>query len=286
MISEELLAATTEISTLLGRAGLPRLGLCGRVRQAAAGRNLEGSKYVAKIYEVRYKDDSGAIVCNQHHSEAHAKIDAKAISREKSRSLLGEVDYERKEIIRVCEFQGGVQGRWENRSGLFGECRVVLTLEDTKQQEPENVQALPKVEMSEAEIEEKRRTLERLRAAATAKETAKPERKATSPSAAPNSDKREKLIEAGHSKELVDCVCASNLHVGSPNYDCLVALWKGNVRDGMVNGLVGKALNAAMMKLRVQLVSSDCGKSIVTFGTAKDLGYKLIDYKLEIEEVA
>lgn len=241
---------------------------------------------MTKIYEVRYKDDEDKIVCNQHYSEAYAKLDAKAISKERTRSLLGEVDYEKNTVTRVCEFMGGVQGRWENRNGPFGACRVILTLEDTKQQEPENVQALPKVELSPEQIEEKKRTLARLREAASAKETAKPERKASSPSATPNSDKREKLIEAGHSKELVDCICIANLHMGSPSYDALVALWRGNVRDGDILGLVGKPLNTLMMKLRIQLVSSESGRSIVTFGTAKDMGYKLIDFKLETEDVA
>lgn len=247
---------------------------------------------MAKIFEVRYKNDAGEIVCNQHSGEHFSKIDAKAISREKGRALLGEIDYDKNLLIRVCEYQGGVQGRWENRNGPIVACKIMLTLEDTKQDEP-SVETQPKSELTDEEKEEKRRTFERLRAAAAKKEDDKPKRERSTTTAAPASDKRDKLAEREFSKELIDCICKANLHIDSPSFNALVALWSGAVSietAGKLDGskvLDAKGLNTLMMKLRTQLVSNDTGKSIVTSGKAKDLSYRLVDFKLEvIEEVA
>lgn len=249
---------------------------------------------MAKIFEVRFKNDAGEIVCNQHAGEHYSKIDAKAISREKGRALLGEIDYDKGILIRVCEYQGGVQGRWENRNGPITPCKIMLTLEDTKQDEP-SVVAQPKTELTDEEKEEKRRIFERLRTAAAKKEEDKPKREKSPTTATPQSDKREKLAERNYPRELIDCICTANLHIDSPSFNALVELWNNPVSldegAGKIDSaklLDGKGLNALMMKLRTQLVSTSTGKSIVTRGKAKDLSYVLVDFKLEVieEEVA
>lgn len=238
---------------------------------------------MAKIFEVRYKNDAGEIVCNQHAGEHFSKIDAKAISREKGRALLGEIDYEKEVLIRVCEYQGGVQGRWENRNGKITPCKIMLTLEDTKQDEP-TVDAQPKSELTDDEKAEKKKRFEALRAAATKKEEDKPKREKSTVTATPQSDKREKLSDRNFSKELIDCICTANLHIDSPSFNALVCLWTSDVTLQQFPTLDAKSLNVLMMKLRTQLVATDTGKSIVTKGSAKDLIYKLVDFKLEIEE--
>lgn len=244
---------------------------------------------MAKIFEVRYKNDAGEIVCNQHAGEHFAKIDAKAISREKGRSLLGEIDYEKEVLIRVCEYQGGVQGRWENRNGKITPCKIMLTLEDTKQDEPA-VTVQPKLELTDEEKAEKKRRFEALRAAANKKEEDKPKREKSPTTATPQSDKREKLVEKGFSNELIECICTANLHIDSPSFNALVQLWNnGSVSvevAGQIDsrGLDQKSLNTLMMKLRTQLVATDTGKSIVTSGKATNLIYRLIDFKLEVIE--
>jgi hypothetical protein len=238
---------------------------------------------VAKIFEVRYKNDKDEIVCNQHAGENTAKIDAKAISREKGRALLGEIDYEKNLLIRVCEYQGGVQGRWENRNGPATPCKIMLTLEETKQDEP-SIQPQTKSELTDEEKEEKRKIFERLREAAKKKEEDKPKREPSKTTAIPSSDKREKLAELGCSRELIECICTANLHIDSPSFNALCRLWVGDVTGEAFPGMDAKALNAMMMKLRTQLVSCNTGKSIVTAGKAKDLTYRLIDFKLEIIE--
>ncbi len=250
---------------------------------------------MAKIFEVRYKSDSGEIVCNQHASENSAKIDAKATSREKGRALLGEViieeDYEKSILLRVCEFQGGVQSRWENRNGKILPCKIMLTLEDTKQDEPE-VSIQPKSELTDEEKAEKKRIFERLREAAAKKEEVKPKREKSPTTAVGSSEKRDKLNEMGLSRELIDCICTANLHIGSPSFHSIVALWERDIScDNFTpTGEVGsakmdaKSLNTLMMKLRTQLVATNTGKSIVTSGKSKDLTYKLVDFTLEVQE--
>lgn len=240
---------------------------------------------MAKIFEVRYKRNN-EIVSHQHATEHFAKIDAKAISKEHGRSLLGEMDYEANTLFRVCEFAGGVQGRWENRNnGPTIPCKVLLTVEDTKQDEPTGIEAQPKTEISDEEKAEKKALLAKIREQQDQK-SSKPERKTKEKdsSTSNNSDKYEKLIARGYVDGLAKCICAANLHIDSPNYNVLVALWNGYVSDPSVFGLDVKGLNALMVKLRALLVSNNTGKSIVTSGGAKNLTYRLVDFKLEIQE--
>lgn len=247
---------------------------------------------MAKIFEVRYKtpthknkDGETIIVSHQHATEHFAKIDAKAISKEHGRSLLGEMDYEANTLFRVCEYAGGVQGRWENRNnGPTIPCKVLLTVEDTKQDEPTGIEAQPKTDLSDEEKAEKKALLAKIREQQNAK-AAKPERttkeKNTSSAA---TDKYEKLISKGFDSKLAECICTANLHIDSPNYNVLVAMWKQPISDPALFGLDVKGLNALMIKLRALLVSNSTGKSIVTSGGAKNLTYRLVDFKLEIEE--
>jgi hypothetical protein len=243
---------------------------------------------VARIFEVRYKDGT-TIVAHQHASEHFAKIDAKAISKSNGRALLGEMDYEKDNFVRVCEYAGGVQGKWENRHGAITPCKVLLTVEDTKQDEPTNIQVQPKAEISDEEKEKKKAALARIREAQRPKEdksAGKPTTDGKSVVKVEN-EKRTKLIADGHTPVLADLICKSGVHVGSPNCNGLIALFNGNVTDKDFPTMRPKELNALMSKLRALLISNDTGKSIVTRGGSKGLVYSLVDYVLEIiEEVA
>lgn len=237
---------------------------------------------MTKIYEVRYKDGN-VIVAHQHASEHFAKLDARQLSKARGRALLGEIDLDKDNLIRACEYAGGVQGKWENRSDAVIPCKILLTVEDTRQEEPSGIEAKPKAEITEEEKAKKKAALEAIRAAQKPKEK---EVAIKSETKTPASDKKEKLIAEGHPEALANLICSAGVHVGSPNCKALVTLWGRSVSSQDFPGMKVTDLNAMMTKLRALLISNDTGKSIATKGGASWLTYHLVDFKLEVEEVA
>lgn len=239
---------------------------------------------VARIFEVRYKDGN-ELVAHQHASEHFAKLDAKGISKSNGRALLGEIDYDKDNLIRVCEYAGGVQGKWENRANSIIPCKILLSVEETRQEEPTNVEVQPKAEISDEEKIKKKEALARIREAQKPKEV-KPDRVTETPATVKGeNEKRARLIADGHAPALADLICSAGVHVGSPNCNALIALWKGDVDISGFSSLKPKDLNSLMGKLRALLISNDTGKSISTKGRgSKGLTYFLVDFKLEILE--
>lgn len=239
---------------------------------------------MAKIYEVRYKKE-GEIVAHQHFTERGAKADVMAQSRSFGTAQLAEMDKETNMLSRVCEFVGGTQGKWENRTGAPKAVRILLTVEDTKIDEEKTTLTSTR-ELTNEEKEEKRAALARLREQNSKKE--KETKTGTSKSSSASTEKKDILLGKGYSKELVECILCAGLHEGSPNFNALVALWEGNKVDHLTNKDFGdaKALNKVMTNLRATLMSKETGKSIQTSGGAKDLKYRLVDFKLEVFEDA
>lgn len=252
-----------------------------RIVNNVTWKHLKG-KEVAKIFEVRYRNKNKEIVAHQHASEHYAKIDAKAISKEFGSTQLAEIDIEADRIYRVVEFAGGVQGKWENRSGGINHCKVVLTLEDTKRDEPE-VAPQAKVEMSDEERAERKAALARLREANEKKAT---EKKAASGNSSTTNEKREKLVAEGLPTQLIDLLLQSGIHYGSPNHNWLCKLFNNgplDVRD--YADVTPRQLNTIMMNLRGLLMQNNTGKSIASYGSTKEMKYKLIDFKVvEVDE--
>lgn len=235
---------------------------------------------MTKIFEVRYRKD-GNIVSHQHALEHFAKIDAKQISKSHGRALLGEVDISNDNLVRCCEYAGGVQGKWENRSKPVLPCHVLLTLEDTRQDEPDGLEVKPKPEYSDEEKAAKKAALAAIRDAQRIKET-KPTTKVST-----ENDKKQKLVASGLEPALAELICKSNVHDGSPNFNALVSLWKGPVTEKDYPTMKAKDLNTFMNKLRALLISNETGKAIVSKTSTTGLIYRLADFKLEIiEEVA
>lgn len=238
---------------------------------------------MAKMYEVRYKADN-IIVAHQHASEHLAKIDAKQISKSNGRALLGEIDAANNNLIRTCEYAGGVQGRWENRSAPVTPCKVLLTIEDTREAEFTGIEAKPKPEISEEEKAQKKAALARIRDAQRIKDI-KPAPK--TPIVIKENDKKQKLLAQGYEPALADFLCKSNVHIDSPNHAALLMLWKGDVTEKDFPTMKSKDLNTFMNKLRGLLLANETGKAIVTKSTPNGMIYRLVSFKLEIiEEVA
>lgn len=236
---------------------------------------------MARIFEARYKKDD-VIVAHQHETEHHAKIDAKQLSKTYGRAILGEVDYEKDNLIRAREYAGGVEGKWVNRSEAILKCKILLTIEDTRQEEPSGIEIKPKPEFTEEEKNERKAALQAIRDAAKKREE---KQNSTRKAAEPANDKSDKLIGRGLDKALVDVICKSNVHIDSPNFEVLLKLWKGPVSETDYPQLRPKDVNNMMTKLRSLLISNDTGKAIVNKTVGKGLVYRLIDFKLEVEEL-
>jgi len=238
---------------------------------------------MSKMFEVRYRNQD-KILAHQYASENSAKSDAKQLSLEFGFAMLGEVDCSNDNLIRACEYVGGVQQKWFNRSEVRTPCKIVLTLEDTRALEPaSNVEVKPKPQFTDEERAEKKAALARIRETQKSKETKVPVKSSSSG----EKEKTHKLIANGFDANLVDIITKSNIHEGSPNFNALVALWKGSVTEQDYPNMKPKDLNKLMNKLRALLIANETGKSIVTKTIGKGLSYRLVDFKLEIiEEVA
>lgn len=234
---------------------------------------------MAKFYEVRYRKNEKEIVAHQHATENGAKMDAKQVSKNHGRCMLGEIDDTNNHMIRAVEFAGGVQGKWMNRSDAVSPCTVLLTIEDTKIDEPA-VDAKPKIEYTEEQIAERKEALRLIREAQKAKESKKPSTK--SENSIP--DKKEKLLKQGIEPALVDLICNANVHIDSPNFDALKKLWVGPVDIKDFPGMKQRDLNSTMTKLRAILMSNPTDKSIANKMIGSTLVFKLIDFKMEITE--
>jgi hypothetical protein len=176
-----------------------------------------------------------------------------------------------------------VQGKWENRSQGVIPCKVILTLEETRQEEPTGLEAKPKPEYTEEEKAAKKAALQAIRDATRTRLIEPAPKKAASP----ENDKKQKLISNGYDPKLVELICKSNVHEGSPNFNALVLLWKGGVSGSDFPDMKPKDLNTFMNKLRALLISNETGKAIVTKNVPGGISYRLADFKLEIiEEVA
>lgn len=237
---------------------------------------------MARIYEVRYRKEPGpsGIVAHQHETENGAKIDAKSVSKAHGACMLGEIETTNNHMIRAVQFAGGVMGKWANRSDAINPCRILLMVDDTRIAEPTGIEVRAK-EYTEAELAERKAALQQIRDAQNKSEKPKPSKAQT----ATIPDKKEKLIQSGMDEKLVDIICKSGVHIDSPNYNALVALYKGTVTIKDFPTLSQKELNALMTKLRSSLMSNQTGKSIANKTIGNTIVFKLVDFVMEVEEI-